>query len=105
MSTNLEEILNVLGDGDWTSDRYRKAICSAIEQGFKMMSVEDIAIGDDVAYVNTDPFMGSPYGDIQFTRVTGIERVNKWGYDEINVYHSGEWTTAMPYDNVLVRKN
>lgn len=104
MNTNLEDILDKMGEGEATEERYKTAIKKALDEGFGMIMVGDLRPGYLVAYVTTDPFMGDPLGDIQFVRVGRIE---DGPYGQLRVHHhgTGDWTDAYDFENVLALKN
>lgn len=102
MNTDLNDILDAMADGASTRPEYVEAISKALEQGFGMIEVGELAVGDEIAYVMTDPLIGNPYGAMEFALVTRIEPAP---YDMVRVHHSGEYTDACDFENVLARKN
>jgi len=100
MITDIEEILNLIADGEDTPDPIRSALERAVSEGCGLVAAQELQTGDLVGYVRTDVFGFAPASSVLFGRVDKIEPS---GFlDEIMVHHDGESTSVYPDEYVLV---
>jgi hypothetical protein len=100
MITNVDEILDLIADGELTNERIRTAIEQAVADGCGVVEAGELQTGDLVGYVHTDVFGFGPVSTVMFGRVDKIEPS---GFlDQVMVHHSGESTSVFPDEYVLI---